>query len=223
MATATQRDRLMQLLEDQPLARARDLKAAGIDAPTIARAVRAGAVIRAGRGLYQLPGSELDLESTLAEASKRVPKGVICMISALAHHQLTDQMPRKVWMAIGPRDWEPAVDYPPLRIVRLRSPYLEYGIERHLISGVAVPVYSIPKSLADAFRSRRFVDRSVAVECLRNAIEQRKATPAELAQAAEDSGAWKQMRPYLEAVTANGLRTEQLASLCPAVAAKYCS
>jgi predicted transcriptional regulator of viral defense system len=204
MATATQRDRLMQLLEDQPLARARDLKAAGIDAPTIARAVRAGAVIRAGRGLYQLPGSELDLESTLAEASKRVPKGVICMISALAHHQLTDQMPRKVWMAIGPRDWEPAVDYPPLRIVRLRSPYLEYGIERHLISGVAVPVYSIPKSLADAFRSRRFVDRSVAVECLRNAIEQRKATPAELAQAAEDCGAWKQMRPYLEAVTANG-------------------
>jgi hypothetical protein len=91
-------------------------------------------------------------------------------------------------MGIGPRDWEPAVDYPPLRIVRLRSPYLEYGIERHLISGVAVPVYSIPKSLADAFRSRRFVDRSVAVECLRNAIEQRKATPAELAQAAEDCG-----------------------------------
>jgi predicted transcriptional regulator of viral defense system len=204
MATATQHDRLIQLLEDQPLARARDLKAAGIDAPTIARAVRAGAVVRAGRGIYQLPGSELDLQSTLAEASKRVPKGVICMISALAHHQLTDQMPRKVWMAIGPKDWEPVVDYPPLRIVRLRSPYLEYGIERHLISGVAVPVYSIPKSLADAFRSRRFVDRSVAVECLRNAIEQRKATPAELAQAAEDCGSWKQMRPYLEAVTASG-------------------
>jgi predicted transcriptional regulator of viral defense system len=204
MATATQQDRLIQLLEDHPLARARELKAAGIDAATIARAVRAGAVIRAGRGLYQLPGSELDLESTLAEASKRVPRGVICMTSALAYHQLTDQMPRKVWMAIGAKAWQPIVEYPPLRFVRFRSPYLEYGVEHHLISGVAVAIYSIPKSLADAFRSRRFVDRSVAIECLRNAIGQRKATPAEIAQVAKCCGAWKQMRPYLEALTANG-------------------
>ena len=204
MATATQQDRLIQILRNQPLARARELKAVGIDAPTIARAVQAGVVVRAGRGLYQLPGSELDLESTLAEASKRVPKGVICMISALAYHQLTDQMPRKVWMAIGAKAWEPSVDYPPLRIVRFRSPYLEYGIERQLISGVPVPFYSIPKSLADAFRSQRFIDRSVAIECLRNAIEQRKATPAEIAQAAKDCRAWKQMQPYLEAMTANG-------------------
>ena len=108
LATATQQDRLIQLLQDHPLMRARDLRAAGIAASTIARAARAGTIIRAARGLYQLPDSELDLESTLAEASKRVPKGVICMISALAYHQLTDQMPRKVWMAIGARDWQPA-------------------------------------------------------------------------------------------------------------------
>lgn len=204
MATVTQQDRLIQLLRDYPLARARDLKAEGIDASTIARAVKTGVVVRAGRGLYQLPNSELDLESTLAEASKRVPKGVICMISALAYHHLTDQMPRKIWMAIGANQWEPSIDYPPLRIVRFRSPYLEYGVERYLISGVDVPIYSIPKSLADAFRSRRFIDRSVAVECLRNAIEQRKATPGEIAKVAADCGAWKQMQPYLETMTANG-------------------
>jgi predicted transcriptional regulator of viral defense system len=158
------------LLQVYSLARARDLKAAGIDAPTIARAVKAGVVVRAGRGLYQLPGSELDLESTLAEASKRVPTGVICMISALAYHGLTNQMPRKAWMAIGAKDWKLSVDYPPFRVVRYRSPYLEYGVERHVISGVDVPVYSVPKLLANAFRNRRFLDRSVAVECLRNAI-----------------------------------------------------
>jgi predicted transcriptional regulator of viral defense system len=204
MTTITQQDHLLQLLRDHPLARARDLKAEGIDATTIARAVKTGVVIRAGRGLYQLPGSELDLESTLAEASKRVPKGVICIISALAYHHLTDQMPRKVWIAIGAKHWEPSVDYPPLRIVRFRSPYFEYGVEQHSISGVNVPVYSVAKSLADAFRNKRFVDRSVAVECLRNAIEQRKATPGEIAKVAVDCGAWKQMQPYLEAMTANG-------------------
>lgn len=204
VSTTTQQDRLIQLLQDHSLMRARDLRAAGIAASTIARATKAGAIIRAARGLYQLADSELDLESTLAEASKRVPKGVICMISALAYHQLTDQMPRKVWIAIGARDWEPSVDYPPLRIVRFRSPYLEYGIEHHVISGIDVPIFSISKSLADAFRSRRFVDRSVAIECLRNAVEDRKATPAEIAQAARDCGAWRQMQPYLEAMTANG-------------------
>lgn len=204
VSTTTQQDRLIQLLQDHPLMRARDLRAAGIAASTIARATKAGAIIRAARGLYQLADSELDLESTLAEASKRVPKGVICMISALAYHQLTDQMPRKVWIAIGAKDWEPSVDYPPLRIVRFRSPYLEYGIEHHVISGIDVPIFSISKSLADAFRSRRFVDRSVAIECLRNAVEDRKATPAEIAQAARDCGAWRQMQPYLEAMTANG-------------------
>ncbi len=184
--------------------RARDLQLAGIAASTIARATNAGAIIRAARGLYQLPDSELDSAYTLVEASKRVPRGVICMISALACHHLTDQMPRKVWMAIGAKDWEPSVDYPPLRIVRFRPPYLEYGIEHHIISGVEIPIYSVSKSLADAFRSRRFVDRTVAIECLRNAIQERKATPAEIAQAARDCGAWKQMQPYLEAMTANG-------------------
>lgn len=204
MAAATQQDRLIQLLESHTLMRARDLRAEGIAASTIARAAKAGAIIRAARGLYQLPDIELDLESTLAEASKRVPKGVICMISALAYHQLTDQMPRKVWMAIGAKDWEPSVDYPPLRVVRFRSPYFEYGVEHHVISGIEVPIYSIAKSLADAFRSRRFVDRSVAIECLRSAIEERKATPAEIAQAARDCGAWNKMQPYIEAMTANG-------------------
>lgn len=204
VTTATQQQRLIQLLQHRGLMRARDLIAEGVASSTIARALRAGRVVRAGRGLYQLPGGHMDLESTLAEASKRVPKGVICMISALAYHQLTDQMPRKVWLAIGAKDWEPSVDYPPLRVVRLRSPYLECGVEQHRISGVDVPIYSIPKSLADVFRSRRFLDRSVAIECLRNAIDDRKATPAELAQTAKDCGAWTQMRPYLEAMTANG-------------------
>ena len=125
------------------MARASELQVAGIAASTIARAVESGDVVRAGRGLYQLPNSEMDAETTLAEASKRVPKGIICMISALAYHGLTDQMPRKIWMAIGAKSWEPAIEYPPLRIVRFRSPYLEYGVERHAISGVDAPIYSI--------------------------------------------------------------------------------
>lgn len=204
MAAQTQREKMIQLLEDRTMARASELQVAGVAASTIARAVEHGDVVRAGRGLYQLPDSEMDAEATLAEASKRVPKGTICMISALAYHGLTDQMPRKVWMAIGAKNWEPSIGYPPLRIIRFRSPYLEYGIKRHVISGVDVPIYSIPKSLADAFRNPKLLDRSVAIECLRNAVTRRKVTPAAIAEAARDCGAWKRMQPYLETIISNG-------------------
>jgi predicted transcriptional regulator of viral defense system len=140
----------------------------------------------------------------LAEVAKRIPKGVIAMISALAFHGLTDQMPRKVWAAIGSSDWSPVPAYPPTRIIRFTEKYLRQGIEYHKISGVDVPIYSVAKTLADLFRNGRLVDRSVAVEGLRAAIEQRKATPGQIAEAARSGGAWRIMRPYLEALTFNG-------------------
>lgn len=200
----TQRDRLVHLLEERTLARARELTAAGIRATTISRAVEDGDVIRIGRGLYQLPNGKADTALTLAEASKRVPKGIICMISALAFHGLTDQMPRKVWMAIGAKDWEPSINYPPLRIVRFRPPNLRYGIEHHSIAGIDVPIYSVAKALADVFRNPKLLDRSVAIECLRNAVTDRKVTPSEIAETAKHCGAWNRMRPYLEAITHDG-------------------
>lgn len=183
------------------MARATELRKVGVTATTISRSVEKGEVIRVSRGLYQLPEAAIDASQTLVEASKRVPKGTICLVTALAYHGLTDQMPRQVWIAIGAKDWQPTVDYPPLRIVRFRSPYLEYGIEWHTISSIEVPIYSIAKSLADAFRNSKLLDQSVAIECLRNAITQGKTTPAEIARVASICGAWRRMRPYLEAVT----------------------
>lgn len=200
----TQRDRAVTLLTQRTMMRAHELKAEGVTAATIARAVRDGAITRAGRGLYQLPDGGDSAHMALAEVSKRIPDGVICLVSALAYHDLTDQMPRQVWVAIGAKDWAPKVDYPKVRIVRLREPYLGYGVEHHTIAGVGVAIYAVAKSLADAFRNARLVDRSVAIESLRSAIDQRKATPAEIAQAAKDCGAWKIMRPYLEALVQNG-------------------
>ncbi len=204
LVVQTQREKAIRLLSDRTMARAHEFGKAGITAATLARAVRDGEVLRIGRGLYELPETESDPDIALAEVAKRIPRGRICLVSALAYHGLTDQLPRKVWVAIGAKDWEPKVDYPKIRIVRFRLHYLEYGVERHTIAGVTVPVYSVAKSLADAFRNPKLVDRSVAIESLRSAVEQRKATPAEIAQTAIDCGAWKTMRPYLEAITHNG-------------------
>ena len=201
---SSQREQLRTLMTGHSILRAQDFRQHGIAGATIQRALHAGELVRIGRGLYQHPQAEISSDLTFAEIAKRIPKGVIAMVSALAWHGLTDQMPRKTWVAIGASDWSPAPGYPPVRIVRFTDKYLTQGIERHTISGVDVPIYSIPKTLADLFRNGRLVDRSVAVEGLRAALEQHKASPSEIAEAARAGGAWRIMRPYLEALTFNG-------------------
>jgi predicted transcriptional regulator of viral defense system len=200
----SQKTKLKSLLNARTMIHAHELREAGISAQTIARAVESGEVERISRGVYQKRDAEVEENQTLAEAAMRVPKGVVAMVSALAFHGLTDQMPRRVWMAIGTSDWAPVQSYPPLRMVRFTETYLRQGIEHHAIAGIDVPVYSIPKTLADLFRNPKLVDRSVAIEGLRAALQQRKATPSEIAQAAKASGAWKVMQPYIEALTSNG-------------------
>lgn len=200
----TQRDTLVAHLGKHAMARSHELRALGIAATTISRALDDGIVTRLGRGLYQLSDCENDANAALAEVSKRVPKAVICLTSALAFHDLTDQMPRAVWIAIGQKDWAPAFDYPKTRIVRFREATLTGGIERHDISGVSVPIYSVAKSLADAFRNPKLVDRSVAIEALRAALNSGKASPAEIAKASKEHRAWPKMQPYLEALASNG-------------------
>lgn len=128
---------------------------------------------------------------------------MIALTFALAFHRLTDQMPRHVWVAISPRDWAPVASHPPMRITEFPEKYMMQGVERHRVSGIDVPISSVPKTLADVFRSMA-INRSVAIGALRAALRQRRATPADIARAARDGGAWKIMRPYLEALVSDG-------------------
>jgi len=204
IANATQEDRMLDFLKRNTLARSKELQAIGVAATTISRAVEEGSVIRVGRGLYQLTDSEIGINTSLAEVSKQAPKAIICLVSALAFYGLTDQMPRRVWVAIGASSWEPNFKQPKTRIVRLREPYFSGDVEKHSISGTMVSIYSIEKSLCDAFRLPKLVDRSVAIESLKSALTDKKTTPAKIANAAKKYRAWNQISPYLEALTSNG-------------------
>lgn len=200
----TQRDCALEILRDRGIVRLSEFKAAGITAATIGRMREDGDVVRLGRGLYQLPDAPLDVNHSLAEAAKRVPKGVVCLTSALAFHELTDQLPRSVWLAIGKNDWSPTDDETSLRIVRFTDKLLKEDVETASIEGVPVKVFGVAKTIADCFRHRRSVGQSVALEGLQEALRQRKATPAEIARSAANGGVSTIVRPYLEALTANG-------------------
>ena len=200
---STQRDHALALLARRGITRLADLKIAGVTATTVSRMERAGEVVRLARGLYQLPDADVDPHQSLAEAARLVPKGVICLASALAFHGLTDQMPPKVWIAIGRKDWRPRITYPPLRVARFSDEELRRGVERKKIAGTTVPVFGVAKTVADLFRYRRAVGELLALEGLRQALRQRKATPAQLAREAHAAGVWRTMQPYVMALTSD--------------------
>ena len=199
----TQRSQALALLKRRGMTRQAEFNAMGITATTVSRMERAGQVVRLARGLYQLPDAALDAQQSLAEAARLVPKGVICLASALAFHGLTDQLPPKVWIAIGRKDWRPRLTYPPLRIARFSDELLRRNVQRKKIAGTPVPVFGVAKTVADLFRYRRTVGDVLAIEGLRQALRQRKATPAEIAREAEAAGVWATMEPYVMALTSD--------------------
>lgn len=208
----TQQERALSLLNKQGMMRLSEFAQEGITAATLARMREKGLVLQLGRGLYQLPDAGGDANHALAEAAKLVPKSIVCLTSALAFHELTDAVPRNVWIAIGPKDRRPAVTQPLLQIVRFRGKMLDEGFDEHRIEGVTVRIYNVAKTVVDLFRYRQSAGKrykkspglNLALEGLREALRQRKATPAEIAEYAHDAGIWKVVEPYLQAMTANG-------------------
>lgn len=200
----TQRRLAHDMLRQQGIVRLSEFLRGGITAAAIGRMCRAGEIVRLARGMYQLPAAELDANHSLAEAAKRMPRGVVCLVSALAFHELTDQLPPAVWMAVGTKDWGPNGGTPAVRIVRFTNAFLSNDVTTERIEGVPVKIFGVAKTIADCFRHRRTVGQSVALEGLQEALRQRKATPAEIARHAASGRVSGVVRPYLEALTANG-------------------
>ena len=197
----THRERALELIRERGIARARDLKAAGIPLVYLKRLTDAGELIRLARGLYQTPDRVGEhIAHDLAEAARLVPNGVISLLSALRHHELTTQLPPAVWMTIPHKARTPCVASPRLEIVRASGEALTAGIEYVDIEGVAVPIYSLAKTVADCFKHRRHVGEDVAIEALGDALRKRKTTPSELMKFAIINRVTVRMTPYIRAM-----------------------
>jgi predicted transcriptional regulator of viral defense system len=202
-AIQSQKHLARDLLERHGIMRLFELKALGIHAPTLSRLVEEGTVVRSSRGLDELANAEVDIGHSLAEMAKRVPKGVVCLISALQFHEITLQNPRSIWMAIGEKDRKPAVTHVAARFVRFGAKALTLGVETHTIDSVPVRIFEPAKTIVDCFRYRRIVGTEVALEALRMGLRSRKAKPARIADYARDLRIWSVVRPYLESMAAD--------------------
>lgn len=193
--------KVLQLAKKLGVLRSRDVEAEGIPREYLLRLYRQGVLTRISRGLYSLPDLPVTEFASLVEVTKRVSGAVICLLSALQYHKLTTQLPRKVWIAIEGTNWKPGFDYPALQVMRFTGQAFHYGVEQHDVNHVSVRVYSPAKTVADCFKFRNKTGLDVAIEALREARRQRKATMDELWEAAKACRVTRIIRPYLEAIT----------------------
>lgn len=187
--------------EHNGILRTSQAKVLGIDPKTIAEMREAGHVNKISRGLYRLSEyPPLDYPDLVIVAS-RVPKAVICLISALAFHNLTTQVPHKVYISLPQSVRRPRIKYPQMDIVWLAEESYESGIEEHLLDGISVPMYSKSKTVADCFKFRGKVGKDIALEALKDYVQLPMADIEELLQYARINRVEQIMRPYLEVVT----------------------
>ena len=193
-------ERLIDLVRSQGLIRPRDLAPLGIARVSLTRAVRRGQLERVGRGLYGVPGREVSAHGSLAEVARRVPKGVVCLLSALRYHNLTTQAPFELWLAIANKATAPKLDYPPIRIVRFSGAALTEGVEKHVVDGVTVRVTGVAKTVADCFKYRNKIGLDVAMEALREAWREKRMSSDDIWRYAKVCRVANVMRPYLDSL-----------------------
>lgn len=194
----TQEQSVLRLAGQHGLLHTRDIAAAAIPTVVLTRLVRRGRLLRAGRGVYTLPGRPGSAHRSLAEVALRAPRGVICLLSALRVHEIGTQAPFEVWLALPAGVAAPRIDSPTIRVVRMTGESLVQGIQRVELDGVKVPVYDAAKTIADCFKFRNKIGLDVALEALREAWRERKVKTDALWRYAKVNRVANVMRPYLE-------------------------
>ena len=180
--------------------RTREAIQAGIHPRTLYEMRDAGLIEQTGRGLFRTVGLPPLSNPDLAMVAKRVPSAVVCLISALAFHELTTQIPHTVQIALRPGSWPPKIDHPPIEVFSFSLQTLTYGVEEHAIDGVTVRIFSREKTLADIFKFRNRIGIETATEALRNYARGKRRRFDKVLDFARVCRVETAMRPYLEAL-----------------------
>ncbi len=188
---------ILDVAKKQSVFRAGDIPDAADPRSTLCRLVSQGELVRVGRGLYALPNAEITENHSLAEAAKRYPGGIICLISSLFFHGIGTQLPYETWMMRQDRRITPDKDFP-VRFVYCTGAVFTYGVEKHRIEGAEVSIYTPAKTVADCFKYRNKIGLDVAIEALREGWREKRFTMDELWAAAKVCRVQSIIQPYVE-------------------------
>lgn len=204
MQIDNQTQRVLDLARQRGMLRASHLQSLGVTRVVLTRLAATGQLERVGRGLYRLPDTPSSERESLAIIATKVPQAVFCLLTALQIHELTTQLPRQVWIAMPQGSHSPKIDYPPVKMVQFTGEAYSEGIEVMHADQVKLRVYGVAKTVADCFKHRNKIGLDVAIEALRDALAQKKATANDLWRFAKICRVANVMRPYLEALGQGG-------------------
>ncbi|HLC34920.1 MAG TPA: type IV toxin-antitoxin system AbiEi family antitoxin domain-containing protein [Anaerolineales bacterium] len=172
----------------------------GVDQKTLAEMLEKGLIVREARGIYRLANLSPLANPDLIQVALRIPSAVICLLSALAIHNLTTQIPHKVYIALPSDTKKPRIIHPPLKIFWLSPRPYSAGIQKHLLDGIPVPVYNREKTIADCFKFRNEIGPDIALEALKDYIRLPDHDFDKLLHYAEITRVLNVMRPYVRAL-----------------------
>jgi predicted transcriptional regulator of viral defense system len=159
-----------------------------------------GVIEKLERGLYRLAELPPLGNPDLVSVARKVPAGVICLISALSFHEITTQIPHEVYIALKRGTGTPRIKHPPIRVFRFTGDAFAEGIETPTVDGIQLRIYSPEKTLADCFKYRNKIGLDTALEALKFYREKKRVNVNELMRYARICRVEKVMRPYLEAI-----------------------
>jgi predicted transcriptional regulator of viral defense system len=166
--------RLANSARSKAVLQPRDFARLNIHPQQISRLVEKGELVRVGRGRYVLAGNDHSENLGLALVAAAAPKVVICLLSALHFHGIGTQSPREVWIAVEKDGSRPRLDYPPTCTAVVSGTAFTSGVERHVIDGVPIKVYSAAKTVADCFKFRNKIGLDIALEALREGLRAKR-------------------------------------------------
>jgi predicted transcriptional regulator of viral defense system len=158
-----------------------------------------GTVLKLDRGVYQLADAA-PAEPDLAIVARKVPQAVLCLVSALAHHRLTTQIPHAVDLAVPRGFKDRKLEHPPVRFYRFGDASLSAGVECIKVAGRELRVYGAAKTVADCFKFRNKIGKDIAIEALRTYLRRKDAKVKDLVHFARINRVQAVMAPYVEAM-----------------------
>jgi len=200
MNQGTHSQRILELVRQRGMLRSGDLDAIQVPRVVLTRMTSSGLLERVGRGLYRLPGQSGSEQESLVTIATKVPQAVFCLLTALQFHELTTQLPRQVWIAMPRGSHTPKIDYPPIKMIQYADNAFSEGVEVIERDRIKLRVFSVAKTVADCFKHRNKIGLDVALEALRDARAQKKATADDLWRYAKICRVANVMRPYMEAI-----------------------
>ena len=196
----TNSDAILAIARKKGILRIKDVRDAGLHPEYVRRLCRSGRLVRMSRGVYVLADAEISADISLAAVARRVPHGVMCLLTALRYHGIGTQLPFEVWVAIDYNAYRPQIDNPQTRLCRFSGAAFTAGAEVHTIEGVPVKIYNPAKTVADCFKFRNKVGLDIALEALKDVIHNRRCSIDQLVEYARICRVEKVMTPYMEAM-----------------------